>query len=143
MQCPACQYNLDGLTAHVCPECGAPFDPRTAGLAHQAPAGPTILRVYAITLAVPIASILCAWIAAASMDATGRFGTLVRMAFRFVSKAGIAMLIPCCIIALTLGVVLACEKRNPLWALAPILVFGGALAVMRLDPFGLIWPALW
>ena len=27
MYCRQCLYNLHGLTAHRCPECGAPFDP--------------------------------------------------------------------------------------------------------------------
>lgn len=27
MRCKNCQYSLEGLTGHRCPECGTPFDP--------------------------------------------------------------------------------------------------------------------
>jgi hypothetical protein len=27
LRCPKCRYDLSGLSTHICPECGTPFDP--------------------------------------------------------------------------------------------------------------------
>ena len=61
MFCPSCEYDLTGVAAERCPECGRPFDPREPETVGLAPTRAMRIRMHAFGWSAVVAVVAVAW----------------------------------------------------------------------------------